>query len=67
MRLIGYDTERGKGDHGHVQGREEPYAFTTPEALIEDVQRWLHNFGRRGKWNFCLTAGTLLLANQERQ
>ena len=35
-RLVGYDNERGKGDHRHVEGREEPYAFTTPEALIED-------------------------------
>ena len=30
-------------------------------------QRWLHNFGRRGKWNFCLTTGTLVPANQERR
>ena len=36
VRLVGYDNERGKGDHRHVEGREEPYAFTTPEALIED-------------------------------
>jgi leucyl-tRNA synthetase len=30
-------------------------------------ERWLHNFGRRGKWNFCLTTGTLMPANQERR
>jgi Family of unknown function (DUF6516) len=36
VRLIGYDNERGKGDHRHIGGREEPYIFTTPEALIED-------------------------------
>ena len=36
MRLVGYDNERGKGDHRHFEGREEPYSFTTPEALIED-------------------------------
>jgi hypothetical protein len=36
VRLVGYDNERGKGDHRHFQGHEEPYAFTTPEALIED-------------------------------
>ena len=35
-RLVGYDNERGKGDHRHIQGKEEPYAFTTPERLIED-------------------------------
>ncbi len=36
MRLVGYDNERGKGDHRHFEGSEEPYSFTTPEALIED-------------------------------
>jgi hypothetical protein len=30
-----------------------------------DLQRWLQNFGRCGKWNFCLTTGTLAPANQE--
>jgi hypothetical protein len=30
-------------------------------------ERWLHNFGRCGKWNFCLTTGTLMPANQERR
>ena len=36
QRLVGYDNERGKGDHRHIDGREEPYAFTTVEALIAD-------------------------------
>jgi hypothetical protein len=31
------------------------------------IESWLHNFGQRGKWNFCLTASTLVLTNQERQ
>jgi hypothetical protein len=35
-RLVGYDNERGKGDHRHVEGREETCAFSTPEQLIED-------------------------------
>lgn len=35
-RLVGYDNERGKGDHRHVDGREEPYRFTSPEALVAD-------------------------------
>lgn len=35
-RLVGYDNERGKGDHRHVEGRETPYVFTTPETLMED-------------------------------
>jgi len=36
QRLVGYDNERGKGDHRHVEGREEAYSFTTPEALVAD-------------------------------
>jgi hypothetical protein len=43
-RIIGYDNERTKGDHRHIDGREERYTFTSVEALIEDfladVQRW---------------------------
>ena len=35
-RLVGYDNERGKGDHKHFVDREEPYPFTTPEALVSD-------------------------------
>jgi len=35
-RLIGYDNERGKGDHRHIDGREEPYRFRGWEALIDD-------------------------------
>ena len=30
------------------------------------AKRWLHNFGRCDEWNFCLTAGTVVPANQER-
>jgi hypothetical protein len=36
LRLVGYDNERGKGDHRHFVEREEPYPFTTPEALVAD-------------------------------
>ncbi len=35
-RIVGYDNERGKGDHRHVLGRELPYRFTSPERLISD-------------------------------
>lgn len=35
-RIVGYDNERGKGDHRHVEGQEECYAFTTPGQLIAD-------------------------------
>ena len=36
VRLIGFDNERGKGDHRHVGGLELPYSFTTVAALVED-------------------------------
>ena len=35
-RIIGYDNERPKGDHRHVEGREEPYAFSDVETLVRD-------------------------------
>ncbi|MEX0851942.1 MAG: DUF6516 family protein [Bauldia sp.] len=38
-RVIGYDNERGKGDHRHYRGRERPYRFTTFEALFADFWR----------------------------
>ncbi len=35
-RIVGYDNERRKGDHRHVQGRELPYRFRSPDRLIAD-------------------------------
>ena len=35
-RIVGYDNERGKGDHRHRDGRERHYEFTSVEALIAD-------------------------------
>ena len=35
-RVIGYDNERGKGDHFHHGEGESPYLFTTPEQLWRD-------------------------------
>ncbi len=35
-RLIGYDNERGKGDHRHYGDDEESYVFETLEKLISD-------------------------------
>ena len=35
-RLVGYDNERGKGDHRHIQENEEPYTFSTVETLVAD-------------------------------
>lgn len=43
-RLVGYDNERSKGDHRHVEGREEFYEFKDVETLVRDffadVERW---------------------------
>jgi hypothetical protein len=36
LRIVGYDNERGKGDHRHRGAREEPYRFTTVEKLMSD-------------------------------
>jgi len=35
-RIVGFDNERGKGDHCHLDGEERPYHFTTVEQLVED-------------------------------
>jgi hypothetical protein len=35
-RVVGYDNERGKGDHRHVGDREESYPFSSVETLIAD-------------------------------
>ncbi len=35
-RLIGYDNERGKGDHRHFDGGEQAYDFRGWEQLLDD-------------------------------
>ena len=36
VRVVGFDNERGKGDHCHLDGIEMPYAFVSVEKLVED-------------------------------
>ena len=36
VRIVGFENERGKGDHCHLDGVEVPYAFTGVDQLIED-------------------------------
>ena len=36
QRIVGFDNERGKGDHCHLDGQELPYNFTSVEQLVED-------------------------------
>jgi len=35
-RLVGFDNERGKGDHCHIGGHEHDYTFVSVEQLVED-------------------------------
>ncbi len=35
-RQIGYDNERGKGDHRHFRGAEAAYVFKSVEQLVDD-------------------------------
>ncbi len=35
-RIVGYDNERGKGDHKHFEGRESRYRFVSVEQLVAD-------------------------------
>ncbi len=37
-RIVGFDNERGKGDHKHVLGIESPYGFTTLAQLLDDFE-----------------------------
>jgi hypothetical protein len=36
VREVGYDNERGKGDHRHFRGVETAYAFGGVERLVAD-------------------------------
>ena len=47
VREVGYDNERGKGDHRHFQGVESTYAFSTVEQMVADF--WADVRGLRGK------------------
>jgi hypothetical protein len=36
VRVVGFDNERGKGDHCQMRGAERRYTFVSVEQLIED-------------------------------
>jgi hypothetical protein len=42
-RVVGYDNERGKGDHKHLGKKEIPYQFVDEDQLLfdfwQDVKR----------------------------
>ena len=35
-RVVGYDNERGKGDHKHIGALEQPYLFSDVKTLMID-------------------------------
>lgn len=37
-RIVGYDNERGKGDHRHIGGVEAAYIFVSVEQLLADFR-----------------------------
>ena len=37
-RVIGFDNERGKGDHRHLHGVETPYDFQNIAKLLADFR-----------------------------
>lgn len=37
-RVVGYDNERGKGDHKHILDQELPYEFVSVRQLIDDFK-----------------------------
>ena len=46
-RLIGYDNERGKGDHRHIGASEQAYRFTDPKGLVRDFYRDIARWRQR--------------------
>ena len=36
---VRYDNERGKGDHRHIDDKEQPYCFSTLDVLLADFER----------------------------
>jgi len=51
IRIVGYDNERGKGDHYHFGEYEHIYNFSSIAALLTDfdatVDRWNNDNGYR--------------------
>lgn len=42
VREVGYDNERGKGDHRHFKGTEAAYVFRSVEQLMVDFWSDVH-------------------------
>ncbi len=37
-RIVGYDNERGKGNHRHYKDKETSYKFSSIEQLLKDFR-----------------------------
>jgi hypothetical protein len=48
IREVGYDNERGKGDHWHFQGAETAYACAGVEQLMADFRSDMRTLGGDG-------------------
>ena len=50
LRVIGFDNERGKGDHQHTEGQERPYTFRGVDQLMMDfvgsIEAWRKSHGK---------------------
>lgn len=38
-RIVGYDNERGKGDHRHYEGIQNAYIFRDVRSLLSDFEK----------------------------
>ena len=45
-RVVGFDNERGKGDHCHLDGKERSYRFMNIDQLVKD---FIHQVDKRRK------------------
>ncbi|MGH7030561.1 MAG: toxin-antitoxin system TumE family protein [Stellaceae bacterium] len=43
VREVGYENERGKGDHRHFKGAESTYVFSSVEQLMIDFWADVHS------------------------
>ena len=58
--------EGGLMSYGPRQGEIMRRGASLADRILRGAKKWLRNFAQGDKWNFCLTAGTLVPANQER-
>jgi hypothetical protein len=61
MAEIALHEAAGRPHHIYYVGDQDPTGVHIPK------EKWLHKFRRCDEWNLCLTAGTVVPANQERR